>query len=659
LSPGADALRRFLLGIVTALVVARPLILGEDPGLVYAPMDTGNIILTFLWFVTAVGYAAWCAAFARPLGRPNLVEVALVAVVVCVFISAERAASYHHPARLIAWDWLSYVVAFALVRRLARAPAERAGLVAVLLASAVALSGYALYQAAVELPENRVRFGESAEDLRRALAQMGQHVESDSPALARFQQRILDNHVYGTYSHPNSFAGYLSLLIPAFVGAAWVSGRGGGPWWRTALLAGCALLGGAAVWLTHSRGALISLALVAVGTFALGQRRRLAGVAVVLVGTAILAGAGFLAARGGLFTSAFGKEGGGLRVRLDYWKATGQMIGARPWWGFGPGNFGNAYLRYMEPTAAEQIKDPHNFAMEVWASSGLFALAALLAGLTVFGYRVVRGAQLAECERPNDHGGTPWEFYLGGMGGLLLGFVLRASDLPADAIRHEALAAGGRSILWFAAFALFERLPWTRSSLMVVLAAGIAALWLNLCLSGGVAFPAVAGMLWVVMGLALAGDAPAEVPVRRGSVRWAALLVVAAVCLFFFLNAFYPVTRSAGFARRALAAAADPVFEADPVTDLSEEEKRQRLRRQYAILMQQIIPGLKAATAEDRDNAWLWLQLSLYHSRFWQLDVSNRDAARAARLPRRWPNGSTRKARSRRWHAITYLCSSA
>src|SRR5258708_11164735 len=31
-------------------------------------------------------------------------------------------------------------------------------------------------------------------------------------------------------------------------------------------------------------------------------------------------------------------------------------------------NFRTFYLRYMSPTAAEEIADPHNFALEIWAT---------------------------------------------------------------------------------------------------------------------------------------------------------------------------------------------------------------------------------------------------------------------------------------------------
>jgi hypothetical protein len=52
-------LPRFLLTAVTALIVARPQVLGEDPGLSAAGSDNGSVVLSLLWLVTGVAWATW------------------------------------------------------------------------------------------------------------------------------------------------------------------------------------------------------------------------------------------------------------------------------------------------------------------------------------------------------------------------------------------------------------------------------------------------------------------------------------------------------------------------------------------------------------------------------------------------------------------------
>ena len=52
------------------------------------------------------------------------------------------------------------------------------------------------------------------------------------------------------------------------------------------------------------------------------------------------------------------------------------VIGDHVWLGVGPGNFGRLYPRYMATTAVEKVQDPHNFVLELWATCGIFAVAA-------------------------------------------------------------------------------------------------------------------------------------------------------------------------------------------------------------------------------------------------------------------------------------------
>src|SRR6185437_1294611 len=80
-----------------------------------------------------------------------------------------------------------------------------------------------------------------------------------------------------------------------------------------------------------------------------------------------------------------------IALRLEYWETTWRMIRERPWLGVGPGNFGENYTRLMPESAEEKIKDPHNFALEIWATCGIFALLAMLVALVAFFQHVITG----------------------------------------------------------------------------------------------------------------------------------------------------------------------------------------------------------------------------------------------------------------------------
>jgi hypothetical protein len=125
--------------------------------------------------------------------------------------------------------------------------------------------------------------------------------------------------------------------------------------------------------------------------------------------------------------------------------------------------------------------------------------------------------------------------------GLLLGFVLRAAS---GAVLDEAYAAGLRAVVWLAAFALLENVPWTPRGRTLALTTGAAALLLNLAVSGGISFPSVAGPLWVVIALALAGTGrEAEGPAaQRGPHPALELLAFTALALAYLVFAFQPVT---------------------------------------------------------------------------------------------------------------------
>src|SRR5262249_61311383 len=106
--------------------------------------SASGLLLSMLWFVAAAAYAAWRAYFRQEAPGRCLVEWGLAGVVVLVFISARGAARYQHPALLIAWEWVVLLLAFGLVRRLARSARDRRGLLAPVLGSGSALRSPAL-----------------------------------------------------------------------------------------------------------------------------------------------------------------------------------------------------------------------------------------------------------------------------------------------------------------------------------------------------------------------------------------------------------------------------------------------------------------------------------------------------------------------------------
>ena len=101
--------------------------------------------------------------------------------------------------------------------------------------------------------------------------------------------------------------------------------------------------------------------------------------------------------------------------RVQYWQATAGLIADHPLLGCGPGNFQDAYTAYKLPEASEEVADPHNFLLEVWATAGTPAMLAMLAMLACF-FRDCASANSSRFGRGQSHfrrteiGTAPWRF---------------------------------------------------------------------------------------------------------------------------------------------------------------------------------------------------------------------------------------------------------
>ncbi len=645
---------------MTALIIARPLVLGEDPGLLARPFsDVSSLVLTFLWFVAAAGWALWRACSGQRAWYGGAVEGGLLAVVGLVFLSAGVSAVYKHPAWLIAWEWLALLIAFLLVRQMFRTPGDGQRLLAAILATGISVSAYAIYQHYVELPRQREQLQSNEEILRALREQRLISQDMDASQVEGYKERVEFDHVFGTFAHPNSFAGYLALLFPACVGWALASLRRPHPHTtpethpsrrmatRAVPLAVCAMLMACALWFTHSRGAILGTLLVGLAILVIQLRHHLLAHKTVLIAVVLL-----LAAGGLLAYQSLGRAGGveksqrSLGLRRDYWIATWRMIWDREhprfaWLGVGPGNFSRYYQRFMLPTAFEDVKDPHNFALEIWSTCGVFALLALLVALGAFfrtmwvGLRISDfGFRISSSDSHTQHALPPWEFYCGGMAGLLLGFLLWASGQNgvnrADAILLGGIAAGARSVVWFVAFALLERVAWTGPARALALAAGVAALLLNLTVSGGISFPSVALNLWIMMALAL--NALPTQPAPREPRFWITSMLapplLACVAFVYFVVVLLPNAdcyAQMQAAREYYLPYRDKLAQGAGKKSLGQRD----FESAGSLLNNRILPELKKAVQSDPQDAAPRIELAYWLEQLWVFSRNENDRRQA------------------------------
>ncbi|MCA9114995.1 MAG: O-antigen ligase family protein, partial [Planctomycetaceae bacterium] len=375
----------------------------------------------------------------------------------------------------LTWEWVALAVAWFVLKSMLARRGFRRQLVVILVALAVAESGYGIWQHYVwypqtarlysgirtELDELESRTGlTSTEEARRSTLQsqlMERQIPLEGPSRLLWENRLnASTEPFGTFALANSFAGYLGgwlfvalgfAVLPLLPFAFPAGSRGGQS--RTAgsiavsLVLVVPLL--LCLLLTKSRtawaGSSCAALLVAVAAWLLWKRRVSAVVApagavpadaappradsagsarqieplspeqipaagradkevtgtdataapsprrtrLVLAVAAFVLLAGVAAGLASLDAKVLSEAPRSVRFRLQYWHGAVQVIREHPLLGVGPGNFRQHYLAHKLPESSEEIADPHNLILDIWASAGLTALAGLLLLLAALG----------------------------------------------------------------------------------------------------------------------------------------------------------------------------------------------------------------------------------------------------------------------------------
>ncbi|MFO0880606.1 MAG: hypothetical protein U0840_24935, partial [Gemmataceae bacterium] len=280
-----------MLTLLVIIVVARPLVGGEFPGQMADLADPGSMALTFLTLLALAGWAGWRVLRREPAIYLGWADLAVLGVAGLGFFGATWA-GYARPAWLAGWDWLSLGAGFFLVRQLAVHAEEKHGLMAVLLAVAVALSAEGVYQAVRVLPAE-ARAEEKYREDKLDDDPYGYHrtefmVRGLTPSpleLFELRDRLERSRVHGPYFRADSLAAVLALTFPLAAGVVLASLRGRAALWQI-LLAGVCLVGVGAV-LVLSRSWPAVLAAGAGGLAGLGflvlPRRGALGLTVLLL----------------------------------------------------------------------------------------------------------------------------------------------------------------------------------------------------------------------------------------------------------------------------------------------------------------------------------------------------------------------------------------
>lgn len=275
---------------------------------------------------------------------------------------------------------LAAAVACATIAHLARDPAMRVVIIAVLLAATVPVFARGIVQVAHEHPLT-VRFYE--EHKEAFLRDRGW--PPDSPAARIYERRLKQPQPTGWFATTNVLASLAAFTFVFCAGLASTAFRARmqSGWGGSMIL--CALLAAAMVWLSGSKGAALAtiagIALLAVAYVALRhstntRRSSLAAIALVL-----LAIAGVII-RGTILPENFAGDRS-LLFRWHYWLAAARMMMEHPFAGVGPDGFQAAYVLHRIPRSPEEVTSAHSVFIDWLAMLGVFGAAWIIMVLAI------------------------------------------------------------------------------------------------------------------------------------------------------------------------------------------------------------------------------------------------------------------------------------
>ena len=375
--------------------------------------------LTVLWVLLGAlhEFQRWLATDEASARRPGFdaIDLGVLLIVVGHVISTLvvfQVEGDRRAALNLTFEWTGLLIAWRIFRCLFQDRQITAQGIAVVIAICVGLSCFGIWQHHVFYEEQSAWYRSLRTELDQALASgessnfsrvneiTQQFQEQDIPMYGSsriaWENRLLDSsEPFATFSLANTLAGILATGLVLLIGQATSTfgQRRRTSWLSTMVLVIQVCLIAYCLILTKSRSAWLGTC-VGLGIL-LFRRIRLSVFQNVfrwlVVGSLIAAlVVGIGVAVGGLDKEVILESPRSLQFRLLYWTGTLKLLRDQPLSGAGPGNFRQVYLQYKPDESSEEIRDPHNFVLDAWSSSGLIGMCGLLLIIGCTGWRLMQ-----------------------------------------------------------------------------------------------------------------------------------------------------------------------------------------------------------------------------------------------------------------------------
>ncbi len=547
-------------------------------------------VLSFLWLAGLVGYLSYHLTTEKLQAISGFARVDWLWLGFFVWHTGSVFLGWYfrwlepRPAIGLMWQQLALAAIYAGGRLLCRGEANRTLVLPCIVALGVSVSLFAWCQYLIVLPELHRQYN-SASEAEKIAQLVGAGITETEPGSRMrelFESRLFNREPFGTFSLTNTLAALLVpvVLLSLLMGWEWLRRR---QWTLATLWLTAWFVSGSAMALTSSRTAILAVGLTVVlwlvSRFRWGEwlpmRGRWAWIGIGLFVGLPLALVVGLWAVGQSDSRLFSGAPESVQYRLQYWIASSQMIAARPWFGWGPGNFQSAYAGFQSPYASETIADPHNFFFEIAATSGLPA-ALFFLGATAVSLFPAAGRQDSNAEHPalnkavnRGMNKEPWlAFGSRGIGlsvelwfvlilGLGLGLACAwiGESWPAPLwLLGIGLLCGG---LWWTVVWWFGRHDTTSNGEVEREMTSEAARWallgllLSLLASGGINYPVIGSCVVLLAVVAIDGKVQRASGDHGASWFWSQRLAwqltsvgLGGVAVYMYMNDTLPVIRS-------------------------------------------------------------------------------------------------------------------